>query len=84
MDEKTKKISVSTKEEEVDAMPTIEVVEYDRVAYVKEMEDYLRKLKAMPDAEAKKRSQINLESCHIIQEDGEFSERYRHSRREYQ
>lgn len=77
-------VHLLTNEEEVNAMPTIEMVEYDRVAYVKEMEDYIKKLKAMPNTEARKRSRMNLESCHIIQEDGEFSERYRHSRRERQ
>lgn len=62
--------------EEVDAMPAIELVEHERTAYVKGMEDYLRKLKLMPNNEAVKKSQESLEKCHIIREDGEFSERY--------
>ena len=62
--------------EEVDVMPAIELVEYERTAYVKGMEDYLRKLKLMPNNEAVKKSQESLEKCHIIREDGEFSERY--------
>ena len=62
---------------EVDYMPTIEQVEYERVAYVKGMEEYLKKLNSMPDKEAIERSRISLEGAGILQEDGEFSERYR-------
>lgn len=61
-------------------MPSIEQVEYERVAYLKGMEDYLQKLKSMPRSEAVKKSRINLMNCHIIQEDGEFTERYSYSR----
>lgn len=70
----------STNDKEVDTVPAIELVEHERVAYVKGMENYLQKLKAMPDSEAIKKSRINLESCNIIQENGEFSERYSYSR----
>lgn len=62
--------------EEVDAMPAIELVEHERTAYVKGMEDYLRELKLMPNNEAVRKSRESLEKCHIIREDGEFSERY--------
>ncbi|MCI8696161.1 MAG: hypothetical protein HFH99_05190 [Lachnospiraceae bacterium] len=62
--------------EEVDAMPAIELVEHERTAYVKGMEDYLRELKLMPNNEAVRKSREILEKCHIIREDGEFSERY--------
>lgn len=65
-------------------MPTMESIEYERVAYVKGMDNYLQKLKSMPADEAKKRAQLNLESCHIIQADGEFTERYQHSRRYFE
>ncbi|MDE5825252.1 MAG: hypothetical protein K2H91_11310 [Lachnospiraceae bacterium] len=61
---------------EADKMPEIELVEHERVAYVKGMEDYLQKLRSMPHHEAVRRSQINLQNCHIIQEDGEFTEKY--------
>ena len=61
-------------------MPTIELVECERVAYIKEMENYLQRLKAMPADEAQKQSRLNLESCHIIQPDSKFTERYRYSR----
>ena len=42
--------------EEVDAMPAIELVEHERTAYVKGMEDYLRELKLMPNNEAVRKS----------------------------
>jgi hypothetical protein len=61
-------------------MPAIELVEQDRVAYLKGMEDYLQKLRDMPNHEAVQRSKINLQECQIISEDGEFTERYRYSR----
>lgn len=77
---KVKRNNRNANDKEVYTMPTIEMVECERVAYVKGMEQYLRKLKAMPNNEAVEKSQINLESCHIIQEDGEFTERYIHSR----
>ncbi len=51
-------------------------MEHERTAYVKGMEDYLRELKLMPNNEAVRKSREILEKCHIIREDGEFSERY--------
>ena len=66
---------------EVDAMPTIELLECERVAYVKEMKNYLQKLKALPNNEAIKRSRINLQDCNIIERNGEFTDRYRNSKK---
>ena len=40
----------------------------------------LREWNSMPDKEAIERSRISLEGAGILQEDGEFSERYRYSR----
>lgn len=77
---KKKAVNLSAKDEEVNAMPPVELVECERTAYVKEMEEYLQRLRSMPDAEAKKKSKRNLENSHIIQKDGEFAERYRYSR----
>lgn len=71
---------LSANDKEVDIVPRIEQVEYERVAYIKGMEEYLKKLKEMPNSEAVKKSKISLMSCHIIEEDGEFTERYRYSR----
>ena len=73
--------NVPVDEEEVDAMPSIELVECERTAYIKGMEDYLQKLKSMPNNEAVKKSQKSLESSHIICEDGEFTERYSNTRK---
>lgn len=61
-------------------MPSVELIESERVAYVKEMEDYLKKLKNMPDTLAKEKSRENLLNCNIIQENGDFTERYKFSR----
>lgn len=71
---------ISANDKEVDIMPTVELVEYKRVAYVKGMEDYLQKLKLMSYSEALRESKRNLKDSHIIQEDGEFTERYPYSR----
>lgn len=61
-------------------MPSIEQVEYERVAYIKGMEDYLQRLNSMSESEAIERSRISLKGAGILQEDGEFTERYRYSR----
>jgi hypothetical protein len=68
-----------TKDKEMSHMPTIEAVEHERVAYVKEMESYLHRLKNLPDSEAIRQSKLNLEKCHIIRDDGEFTEKYNYS-----
>ena len=70
-------IKNSKRDEEVNVMPTIEMIEYEKVAYVKEMEDYLDNLKNMQESEAKKKSFYNLVQSEIICENGEFTERYR-------
>lgn len=66
--------------EEGDSMPAIEAVESERTAYIREMEEYLQRLKSMPEDDARRQARINLQNCNIIQEDGGFSERYRYSR----
>ena len=71
---------IYTNDKEVDVMPTIRLAECERTAYVKRMEDYLKKLKLMAYSEALIESKTNLKSSHIIQEDGEFTERYPYSR----
>ncbi|MBD5480602.1 MAG: hypothetical protein HDR14_15195 [Lachnospiraceae bacterium] len=74
------KDNIFTNDEEGDVMPTIKSVECEKIAYIKGMEEYLQKLKTMPNSEAVKRSKFNLENSHIIQKNGEFTERYRYSR----
>lgn len=74
-------INLSTKDNEVNIMPTIELLECERVAYVKGMKKYLQKLKAMPNSEAIERSRINLQNCNIIESTGEFTERYSYSKK---
>lgn len=61
-------------------MPTVELVERERTAYIKGMEDYLQKLKSMTLSAALRESKKKLKGSHIIQEDGEFTERYPYSR----
>lgn len=69
--------SIETNEKEAEIMPTMELIEYERTEYIKEMEGYLHKLKKMPKQEAIKKSRENLIRSNIIQEDGEFTEQYR-------
>lgn len=75
----TENEKVYTEDKEVNVMPTMEMIEYERVAYVKGMEEYLYNLKKMNKVDAKKKSFDNLVRCNIIHENGEFTERYNHS-----
>lgn len=72
--------NISANDKGVDIMPAIELVECERAAYIKGMEEYLQKLKIMGYNEALKKSKKNLKDSGIIQEDGEFTERYSYSR----
>lgn len=74
-------VNLSTKANEVSAMPTIELLECERVAYVNGMKKYLQRLKAMPSDEAMEKSRISLVNCNIIESTGEFTERYRYSKK---
>ena len=65
---------------EVNVMPSIELIERERVAYVQEMEDYLQQLKKMTRKEATRVSHENLVRSEIITESGEFTERYKFTR----
>ena len=65
-----------TNDEEVTYMPTMDMIEYERVNYVKEMQDYLRNLKNLNKKEAKEKSFQNLVKSDIISENGEFTERF--------
>lgn len=65
-----------TRDREVTFMPTIEMLEYEREAYVEEMKEYLRELKKMHQEDAKEVSYENLLKCNIIRENGELTERY--------
>ena len=44
------------------------------------MEEYLQRLNSMSESEAIERSRISLKEAGILQEDGEFTERYRYCR----
>ena len=48
--------NVPVDEEEVDAMPSIELVEHERTAYIKGMENYLQNLRQMSNSEAVRKS----------------------------
>lgn len=65
-----------TNDKEVMYMPTMDMIEYERVNYVKEMQDYLRNLKNLNKKEAKEKSFQNLVKSDIISENGEFTERF--------
>lgn len=77
---KRKLKEICTKDKEVDVMPTIELIEHERVTYVKEMQDYLQNLKRMNKREAQKKSFNNLVQSEIIHTDGEFTERYKYTK----
>lgn len=77
--EKRRKDESIAEDKGVDVMPMVDVVEGERSAYVKELEEYLNKLKQMPVHEAKQRSRSNLISSKIIQENGDFTEQYSYS-----
>ena len=61
-------------------MPSVELIEYEKVAYINEMKDYLKKLKSMEHNQAKKVSFENLVESRIIEENGEFAEGYEFAR----
>lgn len=67
-------------DKEVDVMPSIELIEYEEVSYIKEMKEYLKNLKGMSRAEAEKVSHDNLVKSRIIEENGEFTEQYQYAR----
>lgn len=71
------KLKKHTKDKESgDIMPTIELVEKERLSYIEEMEQYLKDLKAMPKKEAKELSKKNLIESGIFDENGELTEHY--------
>ncbi len=57
-------------------MPSVELIECEKVAYINGMKEYLKQLKSMEQSQAKK---ISLESK-IIGENGEFTEHYEYMR----
>lgn len=67
-------------DKEENVMPSVELIEYERISYIKEMEAYLSNLKSMSKAEAKKIAHENLVKSQIIEENGEFTERYQFAR----
>lgn len=65
---------------EVHVMPPIELIERERVSYVREMQDYLQRLKSMNKREAQKKSFENLVQSEIIHESGEFTDHYEYTK----
>lgn len=64
------------KDKEVNVMPSVELIECEKVAYINGMKEYLQKLKSMEHSQAKKVSFENLKKSKIIGENGEFTEHY--------
>ena len=62
-------------EKEADAMPDIDLIEYERIAYIKEMQEYFEKLKKMNKKEAQEMSFQNLVNSGILTPDGRFPSR---------
>lgn len=69
--------ALHTKDKEADVMPVIELIEHERITYIKEMEDYLHNLKKLPKEQARKISKENLIKSNILKENGEFTDFYR-------
>lgn len=66
------------KDKEVNIMPSVKLIECEKVAYINEMKEYLQKLKNMEHSQAKEVSFENLKKSKIIGENGEFTEHYEH------
>lgn len=66
----------TTNDKEMKTMPSIELIEYEKITYIKRMEDYLQSLKSMKETEARAVSYQNLLKSQIIQENGEFTKHY--------
>lgn len=64
------------REREVDVMPSVELFEYEKIAYINEMKEYLKRLKSMEQSKAKEEALENLKKSKIIGENGEFTEHY--------
>lgn len=61
-------------------MPSVELIECEKVAYINGMKEYLKQLKSMEQSQAKKISLENLKKSKIIGENGEFTEHYEYMR----
>ncbi len=61
-------------------MPSVDLIECEKVAYINGMKEYLQKLKKMEQSQAKKISFENLKKSKIIGENGEFTEHYEYMR----
>lgn len=64
------------RESEVEVMPSVELVECEKIAYINGMKEYLQRLKSMEHNQAMKVSLDNLKKSKIIGENGEFTEHY--------
>lgn len=69
-----------TDNKEASVMPSIELIESERLAYIKGMEDYLHQLKQMNKNDAQKKSHESLVRSRIIQENGEYTEHYEYTK----
>lgn len=67
-------------DKEVNLMPSVDLIECEKVAYINGMKEYLQKLKKMEQSQAKKISFENLKKSKIIGENGEFTEHYEYMR----
>ncbi|MCM1026430.1 MAG: hypothetical protein NC432_08325 [Roseburia sp.] len=64
------------RESGVGVMPSVELVECEKIAYINGMKEYLQKLKSMEQSQAMKVSLDNLKKSKIIGDNGEFTEHY--------
>lgn len=62
-----------------DRMPTIEQVNYEMTAYLRDIEEYIERFKSLPDQEAKKQAKENLMDIGLIDEQGNLTDFYKNS-----
>lgn len=67
-------------DKEANVMPSVELIECEKVAYINGMKEYLQNLKNMEHSQAKEVSFENLKKSKIIGENGEFTEHYEYMR----
>ncbi|MCM1211583.1 MAG: hypothetical protein NC318_08260 [Blautia sp.] len=67
---------MAKREREVDIMPSVEMIESEKIAYINGMKEYLQRLKGMEQSQAKKVSLENLKKSEIIGDNGDFTEHY--------
>lgn len=62
-----------------DKMPTVEKVNYEMSNYLRDIEEYIKQYKKLPEQEAKKLAKENLMDAGIIDAQGNLTDFYKNS-----